>query len=945
MTKNGQREEQTLFSDGAIEVGGARVHNLKNISVSLPRHKLSVVTGLSGSGKSSLVFDVLLAEGQRRYIETFSAYARGFLSSNERPDVDYIDGLSPVVAIEQKTASHNTRSTVGTVTEIYDFLRLLYARLATPYSYVTGKVMKRYNQSQLCELILTEYEGKAVELLAPMVRDRKGHYKELFETLRLKGYLNVYIDGVVEPLRKGMMVSRYKRHYIAVIVDKLVVKKEHAKRIDDAISLILVQGEGMLDVRERETGKLRHLSSRLMDPDSGIAYLEPSPATFSFNTERGWCPLCKGLGKVEKVNYDKVISDPTKPFTQGAISILSKFKKTELTKRINEYLKEKDIDKATPFQEIPQEVVDALFYGDSSLSFLDELYSGITPYIENYIEECCEENDDKSQYTDLIHTVVCPECSGYRLKKEALSYKIGEYNIGQLSELEISKLVALLPKLRESLPKTKYAVADEILKEIHTRLDFLLDVGLDYLTLGRATTSLSGGESQRIRLATQIGTGLVEVLYLLDEPGIGLHARDTERLLKSLKKLRDAGNTIVVVEHDKETMLSADYIVDLGPGAGRTGGEVVFAGSPRAISSAHSLTADYLNGIRNIEIPSQRRKGSGKYIVLKGATGNNLKNVTLKLPLETFICITGVSGSGKSSIINETLVPQIAKMLYHSTKAPLPFTDIEGVSYIDKLSVVDQSPIGRTPRSNPATYTGVFTEIRNIFVSLPESKARGYKPGRFSFNVSGGRCEACKGNGYRTISMRFLPDVTVPCEVCRGKRYSRETLEVRFKGKSISDVLDMTINQASEFFANVPKIKRKLETMRKVGLGYVKLGQPSTTLSGGEAQRVKLSQELAKRDTGKTLYILDEPTTGLHFEDIRLLLAIVDQLVEKGNTVIIIEHDLDVIKSADYLIDMGPEGGERGGEIIFEGTPEEMAEKCKRGATAPFVQKALNSHL
>lgn len=943
MSRNELQEEKELFADGAIEVGWARVHNLKNISVSIPRHKFTVVTGLSGSGKSSLVFDVLLAEGQRRYIETFSAYARGFLSSNERPDVDYIEGLSPVVAIEQKTASHNVRSTVGTVTEIYDFLRLLYARLATPYSYITGKAMVRYNQSQLCELILSEYEGKAIELLAPVVRDRKGHYKELFESLRLKGYLNVYVDGMIEPLRKNMMVSRYQRHYIAIVVDKLVVKREHAKRIDDAISLILVQGDGMMDVRERDTGILRHLSSKLMDPESGIAYVEPSPATFSFNTERGWCSLCKGLGKIEELNYEKIVEKPSKPLTQGAIPLLSKLKRPSLVRDINAYLKENGIDKATPYQELPQEIVQTIMEGDRSLDFHNDLFFGLTSFLIEFVEESSEDATNKEELSDYMHTVLCPECNGYRLHKEALSYKIDGYHIGQLAELEISKLFNLLPVLRKSFPKAMHLVADEILREVSSRLSFLLDVGLDYLSIGRATNSLSGGESQRIRLATQIGTGLVEVLYLLDEPGIGLHARDTERLLSSIAKLRDAGNTIVVVEHDKTTMLASDYILDLGPGAGRNGGEVVFAGSPTAIASAHTLTADYLNGIRSIEIPKTRREGSGEWIVLKGATGNNLKKVTLKLPLGTFTCITGVSGSGKSSLINETLVPEILHQLYRAKKQPLPFTSITGINHIDKISVVDQSPIGRTPRSNPATYTGVFTEIRHIFVSLPESKARGYKPGRFSFNVVGGRCEACKGNGYRTISMRFLPDVTVPCEVCHGKRYSRETLEVRFKGKSISDVLDMTINQAVEFFENVPKIKRKLETMQKVGLGYVKLGQPSTTLSGGEAQRVKLSQELAKRDTGKTLYILDEPTTGLHFEDIRLLLAIVNQLVDKGNTVVIIEHDMDVIKSADYLIDMGPEGGEKGGKIIFEGSPEEMVTNCTHGATAPFLRNALDT--
>lgn len=937
MTKKSNPTTQDIFDKGAIEIGGARVHNLKNISVSIPRHKFTVVTGLSGSGKSSLVFDVLLAEGQRRYIETFSAYARGFLSSNERPDVDFIDGLSPVVAIEQKTASSNPRSTVGTVTEIYDFLRLLYARLGTPYSYITGKPMISYNQSQLCELILSEYEGKAIELLAPVVRDRKGHYKELFESLRMKGYTNVYIDGKIESLVPEMMTNRYQRHYIAVVIDKLIVKREHTKRIDDAITLCLTQGDGMLDIRERtENALLRHLSSHLMDPETGLAYVDPSPATFSFNTERGWCPLCHGLGVINEIETKDLITNPKKPLSQGAIPLLAQVSWEGLTKEINNYLKKYNIDKKTPCQEIPQEILIKILEGDKEVPFTNPIYQGIKTIIKEYLK-----NEGTKEEADIILSLECPQCHGYRLKKEALSYRIGNYNIGQLSVMGIAQLVELLPSLQDEISQSKKSVADEIFKEITTRLHFLLDVGLDYLCLGRSTASLSGGESQRIRLATQIGTGLVEVLYLLDEPGIGLHARDTERLLYSIKKLRDAGNSIVVVEHDKATMLASDYIIDLGPKAGRLGGEVVFAGTPQEILKAHTTTADYLSGVKEIEIPKKRRQGNGLFIRLKGAMGNNLKNVAITLPLGTFTCVTGVSGSGKSTLINETLVPLIAQQLYHSKAIPLPVKQIEGLENIDKLSVVDQSPIGRTPRSNPATYTGLFTDIRNIFVSLPESKARGYKPGRFSFNVKGGRCEACKGNGYRTISMRFLPDVTIPCEVCGGKRYMRETLEVRFKGKSISDVLDMTINQASEFFENVPKIKTKLETLQRVGLGYVKLGQPSTTLSGGEAQRVKLSEELSKRDTGKTLYVLDEPTTGLHFEDIRLLLEILNQLVDKGNTIIVIEHDMDVIKSADHLIDMGPDGGKRGGEVLFEGTPEEMIKNCKKGATVPFLRKAL----
>lgn len=935
-----EHREKDLFADGAISVIGARVNNLKDISVSIPRHKFSVVTGLSGSGKSSLVFDVLLAEGQRRYIETFSAYARGFLSSNERPDVDEIEGLSPVVAIEQKTASNNPRSTVGTVTEIFDYLRLLYARLGTPYSYVTGNPMVRYNRSEIAELILREYDGKAIEILAPVVRDRKGHYRELFETLRMKGFLSVMVDGIIEPLRKGMMVSRYQRHYIAVVIDKFIIKTEITKRLDDAITLALAQGEGMLDIRERESGVVRHLSSLLMDPESGIAYTSPSPASFSFNSQRGWCPFCKGMGTVEALDSKKIIVDPSKSISNGAIPLLEKLHWHKYARDINTYLEDRGIIPSIAVKDIPETILNTLIFGDEELPDSDPMARGIRGRIKDLLSRYDPDELGKNNFGDYLHTINCPECDGARLNKEALSYRIGNYNIASLANMEFSKLEKLLPKLKKAIPKGKENVAEEIFKEIIVRLGFLLDVGLEYLNLNRPTASLSGGESQRIRLATQIGTGLVEVLYLLDEPGIGLHAQDTDRLIRSIKKLRDGGNTIVVVEHDRATMLASDYLIDLGPGAGRLGGNLVFAGSPKEIAQAHSITADYLNGIRKIEIPKERRQGNGHFIRLKGACGNNLKKVDLTIPLGSFICVTGVSGSGKSSLINETLVPEISRQLYHSKTTPLPFSRIEGLEFIDKIAVVDQSPIGRTPRSNPATYTSIFTDIRNLFVALPESKARGYKPGRFSFNVRGGRCETCKGNGYRTISMRFLPDVTVPCEVCHGLRYNRETLEVRYKGKSISDVLNMTINQAYEFFENLPQIRKKLEVMQKVGLGYVKIGQPSTTLSGGEAQRVKLSQELAKRDTGKTLYVLDEPSTGLHFEDIRLLLSIVNQLVNRGNTVIIIEHDLDIIKCADHIIDLGPDGGEKGGKIIFEGTPEEMA-LAQKGATAPYIAKAL----
>lgn len=942
--KEEKHPPKKVFEEGAINVGGARVHNLKNISVSIPRHKFTVVTGLSGSGKSSLVFDVLLAEGQRRYIETFSAYARGFLSSNERPDVDFIEGLSPVVAIEQKTASTNPRSTVGTTTEIYDFLRLLYARLATPYSYLTGKPMVKYNHSQLVEHILSEYNSQAIEILAPVVRDRKGHYRELFETLRMKGYLNVLVDGVIEPIRPGMMVSRYSQHYIAVVIDKFVVKPESAKRIGDAVSLAIAQGDGMLDVRLRDSGTLKHLSSKLMDPETGLAYTEPSPATFSFNSQKGWCPKCNGLGEVEAYDPSKIIVAPEKSVTGGAIPLLAKASWPSYRKDIKQLLQAMNIPFDTPAKDIPHDVMEMILTGNTDTNKYPVKFLGLLTRMTLAATLHASNNEQSEILESLRHMDVCPACKGKRLNQEALSYRIGEYNIGQLAEMELTELKQTLGNMASLFTKASNKVAEEILKETQVRLNFLIDVGLEYLSLSRNTNTLSGGESQRIRLATQIGTGLVEVLYLLDEPGIGLHARDNERLLDSIRKLRDAGNSVVVVEHDKATMLAADYLIDLGPGAGRLGGEVVFQGTPSEISVAHTITADYLNGIKRIEIPQQRRKGSGKFIKLSGATGNNLKKVTLNLPLGTFTCITGVSGSGKSTLINETLVPEVSNRLYHSKTKALPFTKITGIDNIDKIAVVDQSPIGRTPRSNPATYTGVFTEIRNIFVSLPESKARGYKAGRFSFNVPGGRCEACKGNGYRTISMRFLPDVTVPCEVCHGKRYQRDTLEVRYKGKSISDVLDMTINQASEFFENIPKIKKKLELMQRVGLGYVKLGQPSTTLSGGEAQRVKLSEELGKRDTGKTLYVLDEPTTGLHFEDIRMLLGIVNQLVDKGNTVVIIEHDIDVIKSADWIIDLGPEGGKKGGEILFEGTPEAMAKACKVGATAPFLRKGLQNN-
>lgn len=936
------QQPENVFATGTIRIQGARVHNLKNVDVSIPRHKLTVVTGLSGSGKSSLVFDVLLAEGQRRYIDTFSAYARSFIGSSSRPDVESIEGLSPVVSIEQKTASNNPRSTVGTVTEIYDFLRLLYARVATPYSYITGQPMQKFSEAELIGFISTNFPGHAVEILAPVVKDRKGHYRELLEDLRKKGFVHVYADGELMELYPGLKLDRYSKHYIAVLIDKFVVKEELGERLAQAVALALKQGDGLLDIRQRDEGELRHLSTKLMDTESGIAYPEVSPATFSFNSPQGCCPTCRGLGHVSSVDRDKMLPDPKLSILKGGIKPLTPAAVKYYAEALERILAPYELDLNSPVGEIPEEVMDILLYGESH----EERGGGnrFEGVIDAIIMEASR--DDATELTrqwaeQFMVMAVCPECHGKRLNTIAQHYRIGPWAIHELSNLDLNELLDLLPKIYEAIPSKLQPVGYEILKEIEVRIRFLLDVGLYYLSLGRSASSLSGGESQRIRLATQIGTGLVEVLYLLDEPGIGLHPSDNQRLITSLKKLRDGENTVVVVEHDREMMIAADYLIDMGPGAGRLGGQVVFSGTPQQLSQAHSYTANYLNGIKRIEVPSTRRKGNGKSITLQGATGNNLKNVTVKIPLGTFICVTGVSGSGKSSLVNSTLVPLLSQKLYRSKHEPLAYQSIEGIKNIDKLVVVDQSPLGRTPRSNPATYTGLFTEIRKIFVALPESKARGYKPGRFSFNVAGGRCEACKGNGYRTLEMNFLPNVTIPCEVCHGKRYTRETLEVRYKGKTIADVLEMTINQAAEFFENVPQLHRRLEVMRRVGLGYIKLGQPSTTLSGGESQRVKLSEELTKRDTGNTLYVLDEPTTGLHFEDIRVLLSLVNQLVDKGNTVLIIEHDLDVIKSADHLIEMGPEGGRGGGQLLFAGTPEEMVGQYPEGKTSPFLAPLL----
>ncbi len=932
---------ENIFSDGAIEVKGAKVHNLKNIDVSIPRHKFTVVTGLSGSGKSSLVFDVLLAEGQRRYIDTFSSYARTFLGKNERPDVEAIEGLSPVVAIEQKTSSNNSRSTVGTVTEIYDFLRLLYARTGTPYSFLSGKPMIKYSEEEIFKLINKEFFGKGIEILSPIVRGRKGHYRELFETLRKKGFSNVFVDGEKKELIPGMQLDRYVIHNIAVVIDKFIVKDEMKERLKEAIHLALSMGKGLLDVFDRKDKKnIRHLSSKMMDPESGIAYPEISPASFSFNSPSGYCKTCKGLGYFSQIDPKKVVSNPDKSLKEGAIKILGKWMKNPFFENLTDFLALFNNTPLTPIKDIEDDVLYRIING-SREEDTDFFFEGITEYLNLKENLWKEDKEVKEIVSQLMTPLSCPSCSGDRINRIARNYKIGNYTIADLSNLELSELLDTLPILQAASPKHLAPVSKEILKEIETRLQFLINIGLGYLSLNRQSSTLSGGESQRIRLATQIGTGLVEVLYLLDEPGIGLHPSDNQKLIASLQKLRDGENTIVVVEHELETMLAADYLIDLGPYAGRHGGEVVFAGAPKDIFSSHSLTANYINNIRSIEIPKKRRSGNGNTLKIIGAKGNNLKNITCSIPLATFTCITGVSGSGKSTLINSTLVPFLSQKLYRSTQKALSISKIEGIESIDKLAVVDQSPLGRTPRSTPATYTNLFTDIRNLFASIPESKARGYKAGRFSFNVSGGRCEECKGNGYKTLEMKFLPNVNISCAICSGKRYTRETLEVRYRGKSIADVLDMTIEEAAIFFEHIPKIYDRLKLMEEVGLGYIKLGQSSTTLSGGENQRVKLAEELSKRDTGNTLYVLDEPTTGLHFEDIRVLLNLIQKLVDKGNTVIVIEHDLDIIKSADYIVDMGENGGKNGGKILFEGSPEELAKQKESNKTAYFIAKKL----
>ena len=938
--------------DEKINVWGARVHNLKNIDVEIPRNSLTVITGLSGSGKSSLAFDTIFAEGQRRYIETFSAYARNFLGGMERPDVDKITGLSPVISIEQKTTNKNPRSTVGTTTEIYDFMRLLFARAGKAYSYESGEEMVKYTEEQVVEMIHSNYTGRKILILAPVVRSRKGHYRELFESMRRKGYLNARIDGEVREITKGMKLDRYKNHDIEIVIDKLAVGDKDDDRLRKSVAVAMRAGEGLLMVLDKDTNNLKHYSKRLMCPTTGMSYGDPAPNNFSFNSPQGACPRCKGLGYVNQIDLDKVIPDKSLSMHGGAITPLGKFKSQMVFWQIDAILKNYDLDIKTPVSDIPEEAMNEILYGTlgnvridkelihaSSDYFLS--FDGVVKYLKNLIE-----NDDSAtvqKWADQFMAVTeCPECQGRRLNREALSYRIWDKNISELAKMDIGELRQWLDEAQNHLDSKQSQIANEILKEMRTRLDFLIDVGLDYLSLDRQSATLSGGESQRIRLATQIGSQLVNVLYILDEPSIGLHQRDNERLIRSLKELRDIGNTVIVVEHDKDMMLSADYVIDIGPKAGRKGGEVVFQGKPKDMLTQHTITGEYLSGARKIEVPATRRKGNGKSIKITGARGNNLKNVDVEFPLGTLIVVTGVSGSGKSTLINETLQPILSQHFYRSLKKPMPYDKIEGIENIDKIVNVDQSPIGRTPRSNPATYTGVFSDIRSLFVNLPEAKIRGYKPGRFSFNVKGGRCETCGGNGYKTIEMNFLPDVMVPCEECHGKRYNRETLEVRYKGKSIADVLDMTINQAVEFFSNVPDILRKIKTIQDVGLGYIKLGQPSTTLSGGESQRVKLATELSKKDTGKTLYILDEPTTGLHFEDIRILMDVLQKLVDKGNTVIIIEHNLDVIKLADHIIDMGPEGGRGGGMVMSAGTPEEVA-KSKNGYTPRFLKEELKS--
>ena len=936
-----------------LEIRGARVHNLKNIDAHIPRYSLTVFTGLSGSGKSSLAFDTIYAEGQRRYIETFSSYARGFLGGGmERPDVEQIDGLGPVISIEQKTTNRNPRSTVGTVTEIYDFFRLLYARAGEARSYLTGRPMVRYTEEQILELLLERYEGKRVLLLAPVVKQRKGHYKELFEQLRKKSYLTVRVDGELRELTYGMKLDRYKIHSVEVQTDKLTISAKNKDRLLASLRLTLREGDGVMMVQELEHNTIAYYSRHLMDPETGLSYSEPAPHNFSFNSPNGACPRCKGMGEIRVIDPASIIPDPSKSIYQGGIIPLGKYKRNLVFAQIEALCERYELSLKTPIKSLPEDLLTEILEGSSEpITLADERmpelkgiplsYDGLGAYLMSQVEEAESIRESERWMSQFTKGEVCPECHGGRLNQEALHYYIGDKNLGEVGMMELTQLTAWIDEVVTELSESQRQIATEVLKEIRTRLSFLLDVGLGYLSMNRVSSTLSGGESQRIRLATQIGTQLVEVLYILDEPSIGLHQRDNLRLIHSLQKLRDLGNTVIVVEHDKDMMLEADHIIDMGPRAGRLGGEVVFMGSPADMMKTETLTARYLRGEEEVDV-ERHKPISPEKLLLKGARGNNLKGIDVSFPLGNLICIAGVSGSGKSTLINDTLYPILSQRLYGSLQEPLAYESIEGLELVDKVVAVDQAPIGRTPRSNPATYTGVFTDIRNLFVGLPESKMRGYKPGRFSFNVSGGRCETCSGNGYKTIAMNFLPDVYAPCEVCHGRRYNRETLEVRFKGKSIADVLDMTINAAVEFFAHVPPILKKLQVLQEVGLGYIKLGQSSTTLSGGESQRIKLASELSKRDTGRTVYILDEPTTGLHFEDIRVLLGILRRLVDRGNTVIVIEHNLDVLRSADYIIEIGPDGGRSGGELVFAGSPEELI-KRKDSPTAPYLKEEMKS--